>query len=89
MPNAENYKGRYGFPGNYAFLNRGGALPALLQDDDPFTGVFDDTAAQNTCGRLQGTGVQDGDPADLWGLVRRVPVNGAMTPVLFLFKNQP
>ncbi len=87
MPVAEHFQGTFGFADPRAFLIRNGANPALLQDDDPFTGIFDDGAAKNTAIRLRSSGVQQGDPADLSGLIRFVDVNGQQAPVLFLFQN--
>jgi len=85
MPIAKPFTGRYRFPGIYAFIDRpGAAQPCMLQFDDPFTGTFDDLAAQNTCATLQ-KNFQDGDDANLTGLVRLRKVNGTMRPILFLF----
>ena len=85
MPTAKSFAGRYQFPGIYAFLDRPGiAEPWMLQFDSPFTGKFDDLAAQNTSTALQKR-YQDGDEANLTGLVRVRNVNGIMRPVLFLF----
>ena len=70
--------------GHFRVSRAGGFAPALLQFDDPFTGVFDDAAAQNTAGTLQGQH-QDGDPAHLTGLILDRDVNGITRPVLFLF----
>ena len=84
--NAQPYVGLYRFPvGPYAFLEQPGVPdPALLQFDDPFTGIFDDLAAQNTRGALQAQ-YQDRDPANLSGLIQQVDVTGVPMPVLFLF----
>lgn len=84
MPIAQTFDGRFRFPGIFAFLEHPGFRNALLQFDDPFTGVFDDLTAQNTSGTLQGQH-QDGDPAHLTGLIQDTYVNGIVRPVLFLF----
>ena len=84
-PVPRQFKGVFRFPGGYAFLERDIIADyALLQSDDPFTGKFDDTAAQNTCATLQAAH-EDGDPAILTGQIVTCDVDGRQTPVLFLF----
>jgi hypothetical protein len=85
MPTPQSFTGVFRFPGTYAFLEKYN-IPdyALLQVDDPYTGKFDELAAENTCQNLQQRH-QDGDPATLSGKIVTVSVNGRQTPVLFLF----
>lgn len=84
MPQSQPFTGRFRFPGIFAFLERPGCPSAILQFDDPFTGIFKDLAARNTCNSLQASH-QDGDDADLTGLIVQCQVSGQDTPVLFLF----
>jgi hypothetical protein len=83
---AQRFTGVFRFPGTYAFLDKFNIADyALLQADDPFTGQFNELAAENTCIVLQRTH-QDGDPAILSGAIVTCSVQGRPTPVLFLFK---
>lgn len=85
MSHPERYTGVFRFPGIRAFLERPGFPDdAVIQIDDPFTGVYDDLAARGTCIRLQARH-QDGDPADLSGKILMRDVMDVLTPVLFLF----
>jgi len=85
MPMAQPFTGVFRFPGIFAFLEQAGVPDdALLQSDDPFTGVFDDVEARVTCNALRARH-QDGDRADLTGQIRTCQVNGRNVPVLFLF----
>ena len=85
-PNAaQTYRGLFRFPGTYAFLEKNNIADyALLQADDPFTGVFNQLAAENTNLDLQ-KNHGDGDPAVLTGKIVVCEVEGRKTPVLFLF----
>jgi hypothetical protein len=84
-PPSQNFTGLYKFPGKFAFLEKYN-IPdyALLQEDDPFTGQFDEVEAENTCNSL-GARHQDGDPATLKGKIVTCDVDGRQTPVLFMF----
>jgi hypothetical protein len=84
MPVAQEFRGRFRFPGTYAFLEMPSHDFALLQFDDPYTGKFDKLEAENTCNTLKAAH-QDGDPAILTGAMVNCDVNGRPTPVLFLF----
>ena len=85
LPASTEYRGRFRFPGTYAFLDTAGDPAfALLQFDDPYTGVFDPLAAEDTCLSLR-ENHQDGDPADLTGDLVMCDVGGRDTRVLFLF----
>jgi hypothetical protein len=81
---AQRFKGVFRFPGEFAFLERPNQPNALLQEDDPFTGIFNETSAANTCTALKADN-QDGDEADLSGKILTKNVKGQATPVLFLF----
>jgi hypothetical protein len=82
----QTFIGVFRFPGEFAFLERRNiAKNALLQQDDPFTGQFNETTAANTCITLKRTH-QDGDPATLSGTILTCDVEGRPTPVLFLFR---
>jgi len=81
---AESFKGIFRFPGEFAFLERPNMPNALLQEDDPFTGIFSEVTAANTCTALKANN-QDGDEADLSGKILTCNVKGRQTPVLFLF----
>ena len=82
---AQTFAGVFRFPGKYAFLEKFN-IPdyALLQANDPFTGHFDELAAENTSIALQSSH-QDGDPATLTGKIVTCDVEGRQTPVLFMF----
>jgi hypothetical protein len=85
MPVAQPFTGKFRFSGNFAFLERNNDPDdALLQFDNPFTGVFDAQKASNTSNTLQAHH-QSGDAANLSGLILSRQVNGQATPVLFLF----
>jgi hypothetical protein len=84
MPASQAFMGKFRFPGTFAFLQRADNPDALLQFDDPFTGVFSDLTARNTNNVLQAQH-QSGDQADLSGLILTRQVSGRDTPVLFLF----
>lgn len=81
----ETYDGTYSFPGQYAYLVRNGSPDAILQFDDPYTGAFNQGAADATCTELQRYH-HDGDRAHLPGLIKTVDVNGRPSPVLFIFE---
>jgi hypothetical protein len=82
---AQTFTGVFRFPGKYAFLEKYNIADyALLQSDDPFTGVFNEQTAENTCVDY-GTSNQDGDPAILTGKIITCDVEGRHTPVLFIF----
>jgi hypothetical protein len=85
MPQSQPFNGKFRFPGPYATLERPG-IPdnAILQFDTPFSGIFNDLAARNTFNQLQ-AGNQDGDGANLTGLICDCQVSGQNRPVLFLF----
>ena len=86
MPTASQpFTGKFRFPGTYAFLEKYNIADyALLQFDEPFTGNFDETTAENTCTALQARH-QNGDRAELTGKIATCDVFGRPTPVLFLF----
>jgi len=81
---SQPFTGRFHFSGNYAFLKRPHLPEVLLQFDSPFTGDFNDLAAQNTSNALQAVH-QEGDAANLTGLIQNAQVSGHDTQVLFLF----
>lgn len=81
----KTFTGIFRFPGTFAFLEKYNIADyALLQEDDPFTGQFNELVAENTCIALQSEH-QDGDPATLSGAIVTCDVEGRPTPVLFLF----
>ena len=83
MSNSTPFSGTYKFPGTFAFFDTPASTrPALLQFDNPPTGVFDDLTAQNTAGDLQGR-FQDGEPGTVTGVILDRDVNGIDRPVLF------
>ena len=82
---AQSFTGTLQFPGTFAFLEKFN-IPdwALLQEDDPFTGIFDELTAKNTCINLQSEH-QSGDTETVSGKIVTCDVDGRETPVLFLF----
>lgn len=86
VPVAACFNGTYHFPGPYAFFQTASCpVPALLQVDEPYTGQFDDSKAQYTCGVLQAI-FHEGEQRIVTGLIGNCDVNGIFRPVLFLFK---
>lgn len=79
------FGGVFHFPGTYAYLEQGGVVDfALLQFDDPFTGIFDEQNALDTCTTLSGTH-REGDRAQLSGKLGMGNVDGEQKQILFMF----
>jgi len=84
-PEPEDFNGIFHFPGTYAYLEQGGVVDfALLQIDDPFTGVFERQAAIDTCTLLSGRHME-GDRAQLSGKLGVGNVDGERQQILFMF----
>ena len=84
-PAPENFGGIFHFPGTYAYLEQNGVVDfALLQINDPFTGMFDKQAAIDTCSLLSGRHME-GDEAQLSGKLGMGNVDGEERQILFMF----
>lgn len=82
-PVAKSYDGTINFRGAYAYLQDDAGDWALLQMDQPFSGVLNFTVAAHTAARLDNS-YQENDPVQFHGVMVTVTYNQQPVQTLFL-----